>query len=191
MEELIRGYYLCAVMLMGTLVYKQRYSFPEYVCTLLVAGGVSIFALLKVRDRVHVCVCVYCLKSGTIMKLFFCFRQFSVCNLFSIILHTISECIQQFLLLFLCFCHACLGQFQTSSKTISKLARPNAPLGYGLCFLNLAFDGFTNATQDSIKARYDLKNNIILLQPFVYWLIFGYSQTHMNLNYTYYRIRLM
>ncbi|THU52965.1 hypothetical protein C4D60_Mb10t09470 [Musa balbisiana] len=43
---------------------------------------------------------------------------------------------------------------QTSSKAISKLARPNAPLGYGLCFLNLAFDGFTNATQDSIKARY-------------------------------------
>ena len=43
---------------------------------------------------------------------------------------------------------------QTSAKTISKLARPNAPLGYGLCFLNLAFDGFTNATQDSITARY-------------------------------------
>ncbi|KAL6186874.1 hypothetical protein ACLB2K_042993 [Fragaria x ananassa] len=40
------------------------------------------------------------------------------------------------------------------SKTISKLAHPNAPLGYGLCFLNLAFDGFTNATQDSITARY-------------------------------------
>lgn len=46
------------------------------------------------------------------------------------------------------------GSIQTSSKTISKLARPNAPLGYGLCFLNLAFDGFTNATQDSITARY-------------------------------------
>ncbi|KAK3022888.1 hypothetical protein RJ639_046432 [Escallonia herrerae] len=77
------------VMLMGTLVYGIRYTFPEYVCTLLVAGGVSFFALSK-----------------------------------------------------------------TSSKTISKLAHPNAPLGYGLCFLNLAFDGFTNATQDSISARY-------------------------------------
>ncbi|CAI0627771.1 unnamed protein product [Linum tenue] len=43
---------------------------------------------------------------------------------------------------------------RTSSKTISKLAHPNAPLGYGLCFLNLAFDGFTNATQDSLTARY-------------------------------------
>lgn len=50
----------------------------------------------------------------------------------------------------------CFDPLQTSSKAISKLARPNAPLGYGLCFLNLAFDGFTNATQDSIKARYSL-----------------------------------
>ncbi|ONI30740.1 hypothetical protein PRUPE_1G270800 [Prunus persica] len=88
-QVLAKSSKMIPVMLMGTLVYKQRYSFPEYVCTLLVAGGVSIFALLR-----------------------------------------------------------------TSSKTISKLARPNAPLGYGLCFLNLAFDGFTNATQDSIKARY-------------------------------------
>ncbi|CAN1321630.1 UDP-galactose/UDP-glucose transporter 3 [Linum perenne] len=77
------------VMLMGSLVYGIRYTIPEYLCTFLVAGGVSTFALLK-----------------------------------------------------------------TSSKTISKLAHPNAPLGYGLCFLNLAFDGFTNATQDSLTARY-------------------------------------
>lgn len=61
----------------------------------------------------------------------------------------------------LSFIHFCLflvylylTLLQTSSKTISKLAHPNAPLGYGLCFLNLAFDGFTNATQDSITARY-------------------------------------
>uniref|UniRef100_M1CEL5 UDP-galactose transporter n=1 Tax=Solanum tuberosum TaxID=4113 RepID=M1CEL5_SOLTU len=81
--------YWSAVMFMGTLVYGIRYTIPEYVCSLLVAGGVSLFALSK-----------------------------------------------------------------TSSKTISKLAHPNAPLGYGLCFLNLTFDGFTNATQDSISARY-------------------------------------
>ncbi|KZV43724.1 UDP-galactose transporter 3 isoform 1 [Dorcoceras hygrometricum] len=81
------------VMLMGTLVYGIRYTFPEYLCTFLVAGGVSMFALLK-----------------------------------------------------------------TSSKTISKLASPNAPLGYALCFLNLAFDGFTNATQDSISVRYPKTN---------------------------------
>ncbi|MQL71786.1 hypothetical protein Taro_004109 [Colocasia esculenta] len=77
------------VMLMGTFLYGIKYTLPEYVCTLLVAGGVSLFALLK-----------------------------------------------------------------TSPKTMSKLAHPNAPLGYGLCFMNLAFDGFTNATQDSITERY-------------------------------------
>ncbi|PPR99412.1 hypothetical protein GOBAR_AA21253 [Gossypium barbadense] len=58
----------------------------------------------------------------------------------------------------ICFCTyeggKMLKVMTTSSKTISKLAHPNAPLGYGLCFLNLAFDGFTNATQDSITARY-------------------------------------
>ncbi|CAN4123836.1 unnamed protein product [Withania somnifera] len=70
---------------------------PEYVCTLLLAGGVSMFAPLK-----------------------------------------------------------------TSSKTISKLAHPNAPIGYGLCFLNLTFDGFTNATQDSIKANAIGQNFIFL-----------------------------
>ncbi|KAF3950153.1 hypothetical protein CMV_024054 [Castanea mollissima] len=68
------------VMLMGALVYGIRYTVPEYLCTFLVAGGVSTFCPLK--------------------------------------------------------------------------ARSNAPLGYLLCFLNLTFDGFTNATQDSITTRY-------------------------------------
>ncbi|KAI3985844.1 hypothetical protein MKX01_026630 [Papaver californicum] len=88
-QVLAKSSKMIPVMLMGTLVYGIKYSLPEYVCTFLVAGGVSVFALAK-----------------------------------------------------------------TSSKTISKLAHPNAPLGYGLCFLNLTFDGFTNATQDSITSRY-------------------------------------
>ncbi|PIA62601.1 hypothetical protein AQUCO_00200542v1 [Aquilegia coerulea] len=88
-QVLAKSSKMIPVMLMGTLVYGIKYTLPEYMCTFLVAGGVSVFALAK-----------------------------------------------------------------TSSKTISKLAHPNAPLGYGLCFLNLAFDGFTNATQDSISARY-------------------------------------
>ncbi|KAL1299397.1 hypothetical protein HN51_043900 [Arachis hypogaea] len=88
-QVLAKSSKMIPVMLMGTIVYGIRYTFPEYVCTFLVDGGVSTFALLK-----------------------------------------------------------------TSSKTMSKLAHPNAPLGYGLCFLNLTFDGFTNATQDSLKARY-------------------------------------
>ncbi|CAA7395084.1 unnamed protein product [Spirodela intermedia] len=88
-QVLAKSSKMIPVMLMGTFLYGIRYTLPEYICTLLVAGGVSSFALMK-----------------------------------------------------------------TSSKTMSKLAHPNAPLGYGLCFLNLAFDGFTNATQDSISQRY-------------------------------------
>ncbi|KAI3911767.1 hypothetical protein MKW92_012301 [Papaver armeniacum] len=88
-QVLAKSSKMIPVMLMGTLVYGIKYTLPEYVCTFLVAGGVSVFALAK-----------------------------------------------------------------TSSKTINKLAHPNAPLGYGLCFLNLTFDGFTNATQDSITSRY-------------------------------------
>ncbi|KAI4370530.1 hypothetical protein MLD38_018877 [Melastoma candidum] len=88
-QVLAKSSKMIPVMLMGTLVYGIKYTIPEYICSSLVAGGVSIFALLK-----------------------------------------------------------------TSSKTISKLAHPNAPLGYLFCFLNLMFDGFTNATQDSISARY-------------------------------------
>ncbi|KAI5584677.1 hypothetical protein BDE02_06G097500 [Populus trichocarpa] len=88
-QVLAKSSKMIPVMLMGSLVYGIRHTLPEYLCTFLVAGGVSTFALMK-----------------------------------------------------------------TSSKTINKLAHPNAPLGYGLCFLNLAFDGFTNATQDSLKARY-------------------------------------
>nr|ACU18391.1 unknown [Glycine max] len=68
-QVLAKSSKMIPVMLMGTLVYGIRYTFPEYLCTFLVAGGVSTFALLK-----------------------------------------------------------------TSSKTISKLAHPNAPLGYGVVF---------------------------------------------------------
>ncbi|KAG8383105.1 hypothetical protein BUALT_Bualt05G0150200 [Buddleja alternifolia] len=112
------------VMLMGTLVYGIKYTFPEYVCTLLVAGGVSAFALSK-----------------------------------------------------------------TSSKTISKLANPNAPIGYGLCFLNLAFDGFTNATQDSITARYPKTSawNIMLgmnLWGTIYNMIFMFGYPNAIGYYT-------
>ena len=38
------------VMFMGALVYGVRYTLPEYMCTFLVAGGVSVFALFKVHS---------------------------------------------------------------------------------------------------------------------------------------------
>eukprot|EP00249_Psilotum_nudum_P008935 c21603_g1_i1 orf=351-1361(+) len=92
-QVLAKSSKMIPVMLMGTFVYGVCYTLPEYICTFLVAGGVSMFAL-----------------------------------------------------------------FKSSSKTLSKLASPNAPLGYGLCLLNLAMDGFTNATQDSISLRYPKTN---------------------------------
>lgn len=45
--------FIYPVMLMGTLVYGIRYTIPEYICSFLVAGGVSTFALLKVHIRDH------------------------------------------------------------------------------------------------------------------------------------------
>ncbi|XP_043704688.1 UDP-galactose/UDP-glucose transporter 3-like [Telopea speciosissima] len=119
-QVLAKSSKMIPVMLMGALVYGIKYTFPEYVCTFLVAGGVSAFALSK-----------------------------------------------------------------TSSKTISKLAQPNAPLGYGLCFLNLAFDGFTNATQDSITARYPKTSawDIMLgmnLWGTIYNMIYMFGWPHGN-----------
>ena len=59
-------YFVCAVMLMGTLVYGIKYTLPEYLCTFLVAGGVSTFALLKVFSVSNLptsrSLCVLCLK---------------------------------------------------------------------------------------------------------------------------------
>jgi UDP-galactose transporter B1 len=38
-------------------------------------------------------------------------------------------------------------------QVTSKLAAPNAPLGYFLCFVNLTFDGYTNAFQVCLCTR--------------------------------------
>lgn len=40
-----------------------------------------------------------------------------------------------------------LFALRSSTKVTSKLAHPNAPLGYFLCFVNLTLDGYTNAAQ--------------------------------------------
>ncbi|KAL3511154.1 hypothetical protein ACH5RR_030555 [Cinchona calisaya] len=50
-QVLAKSSKMIPVMVMGTLVYGTRYTFPEYVCTLLVAGGVSIFALSKPSSK--------------------------------------------------------------------------------------------------------------------------------------------
>nr|ABK23266.1 unknown [Picea sitchensis] len=92
-QVLVKSSKMIPVMLVGALFYGIKYTVPEYICTFLVASGVSLFALSK-----------------------------------------------------------------SSSKTVSKLAHPNAPWGYGLCLANLLLDGYTNSTQDNIKRRYPKTN---------------------------------
>jgi len=42
----------------------------------------------------------------------------------------------------------------SSSHAKHRVASPNAPLGYALCFSNLLLDGYTNVAQDGINHRY-------------------------------------
>jgi len=39
------------VMFTGAIVYGVHYTIPEYLCTFLITGGVSIFSLLKVKTQ--------------------------------------------------------------------------------------------------------------------------------------------
>ena len=80
-QVLAKSCKMIPVMLMGTILGGKVYSSLEYVCALLIAAGISLFAK------------------------------------------------------------------QSAAEVTKKLASPNAPLGYLLCFLNLAFDGYTNAMQ--------------------------------------------
>lgn len=107
-----------SVMLMGTIVYGVKYKLPEYMCTFLVAGGVSAFALFKVNT-------LNMYLSTLVMWGVLC-----------------------------CFCiHLVMTMICCAQSKAKSIPNPNAPLGYSLCFLNLALDGFTNATQDSISAK--------------------------------------
>jgi UDP-galactose transporter B1 len=42
---------------------------------------------------------------------------------------------------------------KSSGAVLSKLAAPNAPVGYLLVFLNLWLDAFTNTYQDQVRVR--------------------------------------
>lgn len=58
---------------------------------------------------------------------------------------------------------------ETSSKVRSKLASPNAPLGYALCLVNLVFDGYTNAAQDEISRKYKDNSAIHMMCWMNFW----------------------
>lgn len=117
-QVLAKSSKMIPVMLMGAILYGVRYTLPEYLCSVLVAGGVASFAL-----------------------------------------------------------------FKSSGKKFSTVASPNAPYGYGLCFLNLALDGFTNATQDSIKMSYPKTSGWQMMLGMNFWgslymsiFMFGWSK---------------
>lgn len=64
---------------------------------------------------------------------------------------------------------------KSSSKVTSKLAAPNAPLGYFLCFVNLTLDGYTNAFQDEINKNYPKNNPIHMMCWMNFWCTLFYG----------------
>lgn len=64
---------------------------------------------------------------------------------------------------------------KSSSKVTAKLAAPNAPLGYFLCFVNLTLDGYTNAFQDEINKNYPKNNPIHMMCWMNFWCTLFYG----------------
>lgn len=62
-----------------------------------------------------------------------------------------------------------------SGKVQAKLASPNAPLGYALCFVNLAFDGYTNTAQDAINAKHKKNSPIHMMCWMNFWTALYYA----------------
>jgi UDP-galactose transporter B1 len=102
-QVLAKSCKMVPVMLIGTVLYKKRYSALEYMCMSMIGVGISLFAR------------------------------------------------------------------KSSSKVTSKLAAPNAPLGYLLCFINLTLDGYTNAAQDEVNKRYPDNNPIHMMCWMNFW----------------------
>lgn len=55
---------------------------------------------------------------------------------------------------------------KSSKAALSKLQSPNAMLGYTLCALNLAFDGYTNAYQEKLVATHPKTSS----QQMMFWM---------------------
>lgn len=64
---------------------------------------------------------------------------------------------------------------KSSSKQLSRLAAPNAPLGYSLCLLNLALDGYTNASQDKLKSQFPATTTPQMMFSMNVWVSVYYS----------------
>uniref|UniRef100_A0A7S3QPA7 Uncharacterized protein n=1 Tax=Dunaliella tertiolecta TaxID=3047 RepID=A0A7S3QPA7_DUNTE len=82
---------------------------------------------------------------------------------------------------------ALFGQ-KSSSSVASKLANPNTGLGYLLCGLNLAFDGYTNSVQDKINEHHPRNSPVHMMCWMNFWTslcylayLFGFSSTGYDL----------
>mmetsp|Transcript_101 Transcript_101/g.175 ORF Transcript_101/g.175 Transcript_101/m.175 type:complete len:324 (-) Transcript_101:552-1523(-) len=64
---------------------------------------------------------------------------------------------------------------KSSSKVSSRLANPNTVLGYSLCLLNLAFDGYTNAVQDEINKKHPRNPPIHMMAWMNFWTSVYYA----------------
>ncbi|GAB4820773.1 hypothetical protein N2152v2_007819 [Parachlorella kessleri] len=58
---------------------------------------------------------------------------------------------------------------KSSHKVTRKLASPNAPWGYTLCFFNLVLDGYTNAAQDEINRQYKRTSALQMMCWMNFW----------------------
>lgn len=70
------------------------------------------------------------------------------------ILHGKTYSLVEYLCVFMITAGVSIFASKSSSHAKQRLATPNAPLGYFLCFSNLLLDGYTNAAQDEINHRY-------------------------------------
>lgn len=66
---------------------------------------------------------------------------------------------------------------KSSSHITTKLAAPNAPLGFFLCLSNLVLDGYTNVAQDEINRRYAGGTAMHMMCWMNFWTGFFYIPT--------------
>jgi UDP-galactose transporter B1 len=64
---------------------------------------------------------------------------------------------------------------RSSSHVTSRLAAPNAPLGYALCLINLTLDGYTNAAQDAINAAHPGNSPTHMMAWMNFWTALFYG----------------
>lgn len=148
-QVLAKSSKMIPVMLMGTVLHGKRYSLLEYACCLAISGGRSSLCCGR---RVPIPRADCGSLRASLLRLVS--RQLRRCSLGMQLaaLRILPPCLPAREVAPSAFAPhpaAGVGLFgmKSSSKVTRKLASPNAPLGYGLCLVNLVLDGYTNAAQ--------------------------------------------